>query len=64
MRKKFIYVHEGDEIFVKCVKYKEGEEDIYSTYRIDITKETVKGEGLDVFLQETTGFIIDEEEEE
>lgn len=55
MSVKHIQVFEDDIVYLKCGDYG-GEEDIYSIHRITIDKNAIKGNDLDVFLEETTGY--------
>ena len=55
MSVKHIEVFEDDVVYLKCVDC-EGDEDIVSIHRIIIDKNAIKGDDLDVFVEETTGY--------
>ena len=59
---KRIEVFEDDIVYLKCCDY-DGKKDIYSVHRITIDKNAIKGEDLDIFLEETTGYPSEYEEE-
>ena len=55
MSVKHLTVFEDDIVYLKCADYN-GKEDIYSIHRIIIDKNAIRGDDLDLFVEETTGY--------